>query len=413
MLDITQYDQINPPYRLLMGPGPINADPRVTRAMAAPLIGQFDPVMTDYMNQTMALYREIFKTQNQQTFVIDGTARAGIEAVLMSTIRPGDKVLVPNFGRFGLLLCEIARRCRAEVHTIEVPWGQVFDPNVIEDAIKKIKPRLLLCVQGDTSTTMLQPLDKIGEICNKYGVLSYIDATASIVGNDLQVDKWQLDGVSVSLQKCLSGPPGVAPLTLNDKMVEVIQKRKCVESGIRNENDVDGTDEIIYSNYFDLDMIIRYWGAERINHHTEATSMLFAARECARIVLQEGLDDVIKRHETNGAAMLAGLQAMGLEIFGDVKHKMNNVVGVMRPEHINDMEVRSLMLNDFAIEIGASFGPLKGNVWRIGTMGYNARKDCVMQTLSAFEAVLNKVGFKTVQGSGLQAAWDIYSKAQK
>ena len=143
MLDLDKYDQINPPARLLMGPGPINADPRVTRAMAAPLIGQFDPVMTDYMNQTMALYRDIFKTKNEQTFIIDGTARAGIEAVLVSTIRPGDKVLVPIFGRFGLLLCEIAHRCRADVHTIEVPWGEIFDPNVIEDAIKKIKPRLL------------------------------------------------------------------------------------------------------------------------------------------------------------------------------------------------------------------------------------------------------------------------------
>ena len=410
MLDLDKYDQINPPARLLMGPGPVNADPRVTRAMAASLIGQFDPVMTDYMNQTMALYRDIFKTKNEQTFIIDGTARAGIEAVLVSTIRPGDKVLVPIFGRFGLLLCEIAHRCRADVHTIEVPWGEIFDPNVIEDAIKKIKPRLLLCVQGDTSTTLLQPLDKIGEICRRHGVLSYVDATASIVGNVLEVDKWQLDGVSVSLQKCLSGPPGVAPLTLSPKMVEIIQARKCVELGIRAEGDSSGSDEIIYSNYFDIDMIIRYWGSERINHHTEATSMLYAARECARIVLQEGLDNVIERHRINGAAMVAGLQAMGLKLFGDINHKMNNVVGVIRPEHINDQEVRNLMLNDFGIEIGASFGPLKGNVWRIGTMGYNARKQCVLQTLTAFEAVLNRVGFKTIQGAGLQAAWDIYQK---
>ena len=410
MLDLDKYDQINPPARLLMGPGPVNADPRVTRAMAASLIGQFDPVMTDYMNQTMALYRDIFKTKNEQTFIIDGTARAGIEAVLVSTIRPGDKVLVPIFGRFGLLLCEIAHRCRADVHTIEVPWGEIFDPNVIEDAIKKIKPRLLLCVQGDTSTTLLQPLDKIGEICRRHGVLSYVDATASIVGNVLEVDKWQLDGVSVSLQKCLSGPPGVAPLTLSPKMVEIIQARKCVELGIRAEGDSSGSDEMIYSNYFDIDMIIRYWGSERINHHTEATSMLYAARECARIVLQEGLDNVIERHRINGAAMVAGLQAMGLKLFGDINHKMNNVVGVIRPEHINDQEVRNLMLNDFGIEIGASFGPLKGNVWRIGTMGYNARKQCVLQTLTAFEAVLNRVGFKTVQGAGLQAAWDIYQK---
>lgn len=411
MLDLDKYDQINPPMRLLMGPGPINADPRVTRAMAAPLIGQFDPVMTDYMNQTMALYRDIFKTTNEQTFVIDGTARAGIEAVLISTIRPGDKVLVPVFGRFGLLLCEIAHRCRAQVHTIEVPWGEVFDPNVIEDAIKKVKPRLLLCVQGDTSTTLLQPLDKIGEICRRHGVLSYVDATASIVGNTLEVDKWQLDGVSVSLQKCLSGPPGVAPLTLSSAMVDVIQARKCVELGIRAEGDTSGNDEIIYSNYFDIDMIIRYWGAERINHHTEATSMLYAARECARIVLQEGLDNVIERHRINGEAMVAGLQAMGLKLFGDLKYKMNNVVGVMRPENIDDQQVRNLMLNDFGIEIGASFGPLKGNVWRIGTMGYNARKQCVLQTLTAFEAVLNRLGFKTIQGAGLQAAWNIYQNS--
>lgn len=411
MLDLDKYDQINPPMRLLMGPGPINADPRVTRAMAAPLIGQFDPVMTDYMNQTMALYRDIFKTTNEQTFVIDGTARAGIEAVLISTIRPGDKVLVPVFGRFGLLLCEIAHRCRAQVHTIEVPWGKVFDPNVIEDAIKKVKPRLLLCVQGDTSTTLLQPLDKIGEICRRHGVLSYVDATASIVGNTLEVDKWQLDGVSVSLQKCLSGPPGVAPLTLSPAMVDVIQARKCVELGIRAEGDTSGNDEIIYSNYFDIDMIIRYWGAERINHHTEATTMLYAARECARIVLQEGLDNVIERHRINGEAMVAGLQAMGLKLFGDLKYKMNNVVGVMRPENIDDQQVRNLMLNDFGIEIGASFGPLKGNVWRIGTMGYNARKQCVLQTLTAFEAVLNRLGFKTIQGAGLQAAWNIYQNS--
>lgn len=410
MLDITQYDQINPPYRLLMGPGPVNVDPRISRAMSAPLIGQFDPIMTDYMNQTMALYREIFKTKNQQTFAIDGTARSGIEAVLISTIRPNDKVLIPIFGRFGLLLCEIAKRCRAEIHTIEVPWGQVFSADMIEDAIKKVKPRLLLCVQGDTSTTMLQPLENIGEICQRHGVISYIDATASIIGNTLEVDKWKLDSVSVSLQKCFSGPPGIAPVTLNESIVELIKKRKCVESGIRSEHEIDGNDEIIYSNYFDLDMIMRYWGAERINHHTEATSMLFAARECARIVLQEGLDDVIKRHEINGLAMLSGLQAMGLEIFGDTANKMNNVVGVVRPDNINDAELRNIMLSDFAIEIGSSFGPLKGNVWRIGTMGYNARKDCVMQTLTALEAVLNKLGHKTKYGEGLQAAWNCYSQ---
>ena len=166
-MDIAHFPQINPPQRLLMGPGPINADPRVLRAMSSQLIGQYDPAMTHYMNEVMALYRGVFRTENRWTMLVDGTSRAGIEAILVSAIRPGDKVLVPVFGRFGHLLCEIARRCRAEVHTIEVPWGEVFTPDQVEDAIKRIRPRLLLTVQGDTSTTMLQPLAELGAICRR------------------------------------------------------------------------------------------------------------------------------------------------------------------------------------------------------------------------------------------------------
>ena len=180
-MDIAQFSPINPPHRLLMGPGPINADPRVLRAMSSQLIGQYDPAMTHYMNEVMALYRGVFRTSNRWTMLVDGTSRAGIEAILISAIRPGDKVLVPVFGRFGHLLCEIARRCRAEVHTIEVPWGEVFSPEQIEDAIKRVRPRMLLTVQGDTSTTMLQPLAELGEICRRYDVLFYTDATASSI----------------------------------------------------------------------------------------------------------------------------------------------------------------------------------------------------------------------------------------
>ena len=184
-MDIAHFPQINPPQRLLMGPGPINADPRVLRAMSSQLIGQYDPAMTHYMNEVMALYRGVFRTENRWTMLVDGTSRAGIEAILVSAIRPGDKVLVPVFGRFGNLLCEIARRCRAEVHTIEVPWGEVFTPDQVEDAIKRVRPRLLLTVQGDTSTTMLQPLAELGEICRRHDVLFYTDATASLGGNPL------------------------------------------------------------------------------------------------------------------------------------------------------------------------------------------------------------------------------------
>ncbi|HDL6976571.1 TPA: alanine--glyoxylate aminotransferase family protein [Yersinia enterocolitica] len=406
------FSQINPPARLLMGPGPINADPRVLRAMASQLIGQYDPAMTDYMNQVMALYRGVFRTENQWMMLVDGTSRAGIEAVLLSSIRPGDKVLVPVFGRFGHLLCEIARRCRAEVHIIEVPWGEVFTQDMIEDAIKKVRPRLLLTVQGDTSTTMLQPLAELGEICRRHQVLFYTDATASLGGNVLETDAWGLDAVSAGLQKCLGGPSGSSPVTLSPRFAEQIRRRKCIEQGIRTADHADGDEEMIYSNYFDLGMIMDYWGPERLNHHTEATSMLFAARECARVMLEEGLDNGIARHALHGAALLAGIQGMGLAVFGDLKHRMNNVLGVVIPAGIHGEQVRQLMLNDFGIEIGTSFGPLNGKIWRIGTMGYNARKDCVMQTLVALEAVLNRLGFATVQGAGLQAAWDVYQVEQ-
>lgn len=408
-MDITKYPQINPPQRLLMGPGPINADPRVLRAMSSQLLGQYDPAMTHYMNEVMELYRGVFRTENKWTLLIDGTSRAGIEAILLSAIRPGDKVLVPVFGRFGHLLCEIARRCRAEVHTIEVPWGEVFTPDQIEDAIKKVKPRLLLTVQGDTSTTMLQPLEELGAICKKYGVLFYTDATASFAGNALETDAWGLDAVSAGMQKCLGGPSGTSPVTLSAEMAAAIRKRKCVEEGIRTAAHQDGDDEMIYSNYFDLGMIMDYWGPERLNHHTEATSALFGARECARLILQEGLDNGIARHKLHGDAMLKGIQGMGLATFGNLKHKMNNVLGVVIPEGINGDQARKLMLEDFGIEIGTSFGPLHGKVWRIGTMGYNARKDCVMQTLSALESVLTHLGYKTPQGAAMQSAWDHYA----
>lgn len=400
----------SPPPRLLMGPGPITVDPRVLRAMSAQLVGQYDPAMTQCMNDTMALYRGVFKTKNQWTLLIDGTSRAGIEAVLISLLEPGDKILVPVFGRFGHLLCEIAERCGAQVHQIHKEWGQVFTPDEIEDAIKKVQPKVLAIVQGDTSTTMLQPLEHLGEICAHHGVLFYSDATASIAGNPFNTDEWQLDAVSVGLQKCLGGPSGSAPITLSDKAVTTIRKRRHIEAGIRTENHIAGSGRRIASNYFDLGMIMDYWGEERLNHHTEATTMLYGARECARILLEEGVDNAIARHQLHGTAMAQGLAAMNLKLFGDQAHKMTNVVGVYIPEGIAGEAVRSSMLHDFGIEIGTSFGPLHGKIWRIGTMGYNARKDAVLQTLSALESVLQRAGHTQTANAGVDTALNIYAK---
>ncbi|MGO2169034.1 pyridoxal-phosphate-dependent aminotransferase family protein [Pseudoalteromonas sp.] len=408
MINNTQIHPLNPPQRLLMGPGPINADPRVLRAMSAQLVGQYDPVMTGFMNETMARYREVFKTQNEWTMLIDGTSRAGIEAVLCSILRPGDKVLVPIMGRFGHLLAEIAERVGAKVHTIEVPWGEVFTPEQIEKAISQIKPHVLAMVQGDTSTTMNQPLEHIGDICHKHDVMFYCDATASIVGNDLPADEWKLDALSVGLQKCLGGPSGSAPLTLSDKCADWIQKRKKVEAGIRTSAHQDGTEPFIRSNYFDLGMIMNYWGEERLNHHTEATSMLYGASECARIVIEEGVDNCVARHKLHGDALLKGIQALGLNVFGDLNHKMNNVLGVYIPQGINADHVRGQMLTDFGIEIGTSFGPLHGKIWRIGTMGYNARKDTVLQTLASLDACLHANGYKGPKGEAAITALNHY-----
>jgi (S)-ureidoglycine-glyoxylate aminotransferase len=377
--------------------------------MSTQLVGQYDPIMTSYMNEVMALYRQVFKTQNQQTFLIDGTSRAGIEAALVSCLEPGDKVLIPIFGRFGHLLAEIAERADAEVHTIEATWGEVFDPQQIEDAIKKIQPKLLAIVQGDTSTTMLQPLEEIGDICRAHDVLFYTDATASIGGNPFETDAWKVDAVSVGLQKCLGGPSGSAPISLSDRFVDCVRKRAHVEAGIRDAHHQGAMGQRIRSNYFDLPMIMDYWGEERLNHHTEAATMLFGARECAVGLLTEGQDQVIKRHQFAGNAMLSGIQAMGLQPFGDLKHKMNNVVGVHIPDNVDGEVIRHTLLNTFNIEIGTSFGPLKGKVWRIGTMGYNARQDAVLQTLQSLETVLRRAGYALPAGEAVDAAMAVYS----
>lgn len=401
---------IDPPARLLMGPGPISAYPSVLRAMSAPLVGQYDPFMTAMMNQTQELYRGVWATANEATLLVDGTSRAGIEAALMSLLRPGDRVLVPVFGRFGHLLAEIAERAHAEVHTIETAWGQVFPVSVIEEAIARVKPAVLALVHGDTSTTMAQPLDEIGAICARHGVLFYSDATASLGGNAFETDAWGLDAATAGLQKCLGGPSGSAPVTLSERAVEVIRSRGRVEAGIREEGDPEASD-FIRSNYFDLGMILDYWGPRRLNHHTEATSMLYAARECARLVLIEGREQAIARHQVAGEAMLAGVRALGLGVFGDLAHKMNNVVAVEIPEGVPGDAVRALLLDDFGIEIGTSFGPLHGRVWRIGTMGYNARPDAVFTTLAALEAALRRFGVPVPSGGGVEAANDVYRAA--
>lgn len=402
---------INPPARLLMGPGPVTADPRVLRAMSAQLVGQYDPAMTGYMTETMGLFREVFATTNEQTLLVDGTSRAGIEAVLVSLLEPGDTVLVPIFGRFGHLLREIAERCGAQVEVIEAPWGEVFSADEIERAIERTRPKVLAVVHGDTSTTVAQPLDGLGEICERHGVLFYTDVTATLGGNTFEADAWGVDAASAGLQKCLGGPSGSSPVTLSERAVAVIRERASVEAGLRTDDTINA--RRIRSNYFDLAMIMDYWGPSRLNHHTEATTMLYGARECASIVVTDGVQATIDRHTLHGRAMLTGVLGLGLEVFGDPAHKMSNVVGVHIPDGVDGEGLRAAMLEDFGIEIGTSFGPLHGKIWRIGTMGYNARKDTVLTTLAALEHTLRSAGASPLGGGGVGAAQEIYQEARR
>jgi (S)-ureidoglycine-glyoxylate aminotransferase len=401
-------EQINPAPRLLMGPGPINADPRVLRAMSAQLLGQFDPQFRQYMAETAELFRGVFQTKNRWTLLVDGTARSAIEAALASLIEPGDRVLVPVFGRFGHLKVEIARRCGAEVRAVEIEWGTVFDAGMLEKEIRGYRPKLVAVSHGDTSTTMAQPLAELGKLCRTHDALLYVDATATLGGMDLPVDAWQLDIVSAGLQKCLAGPSGSAPLTLNARAEERIMRRRHIEAGLKKPEEKDGAGPIIQSNYFDLAMIMDYWSDKALNHHTEATTMLYAARECGRILLAEGLAAAFKRHAAASKALCAGLQAMGLKLFGDQKHKMANVTGVHIPAGVDGEKARRALLEDFNIEIGTSFGPLHGRIWRIGTMGYNARKDAVLTTLAALEAVLSQEKHKLPRGAAVDAALAAY-----
>ncbi len=401
------YSEIDPPQRLLMGPGPVNAHPRVLRAMSADLLGQFDPEFTAYMNETMALYRRVFMTENRWSLLIDGTARAGIEAALVSLIEPDSTVLIVRSGRFGLLLTEIVERLGGKIETVDAEWGEVVPFVRIEEAARKHRPQVIACVHGDTSTTMAQPLDGLGKLCHEIGAYSYVDATATLGGMAVETDRWGADVVTAGLQKCMGGPSGSAPITISDRAADFIASRKRVEAGIRRNDIQDGNRTRIGSNYFDLAMIMDYWSDKRLNHHTEATSMLYGARECARLVMEEGLEARFARHRAMGKAMVAGARAMGLQVFGSDEYRMSNVTGIHIPDGVDGEKVRTRMREEFEIEIGSAFGPLQGRIWRIGAMGYNARKHKVLITLAALEAVLRAEGFKVRSGDAIEAAREV------
>lgn len=407
-----KFREINPSPRTLMTPGPVEADPRVLRAMSAHILGQFDPEFTQIMNETMEMERYLFQTENRQTYVVDTTSRGGLETVLTGAICPGDKVLIPAFGRFGYLLAEILERCGAEITLLEREWGTVFDPEEIEDALKKDTYKAVACIHGETSTSMMQPLEEIGKLCERYGALLIVDAVATLGGTPVKVDEWKLSACISGTQKCVSAPSGSALITYNQQIEEIVKKRKRVEKGIRTAEDVDGKLPMIPSNYLDLGQLEDYWSPRRLNHHTEATSMQYAVHEALRCIMEETLEARFARHALNDRALNAGLQAMGLSVFGDLKHKMPVVTAINIPEGVDGKALRGMLLNEFGIEIATSFGPLDGKILRIGNMGYSSQKRNILILLGALEAVMLQNGVHVNVGEGVAAAMEVYRNAR-
>ncbi len=383
-----RYEAFDPPACLLLGPGPSNAEPRVLRAMSAGLLGQFDPRFTDLMVEVMELSRRVFRTANERTYPVSGTSRAGMEAVLGSLIEEGDKVVVGVCGRFGWLFRDIARRYGAEVLSAEAEWGRIVEPEQVERELRK-GAKVVAMVHGETSTGILQPLDEIARLCREHDALLVVDAVVSLGGCEVETDAWGWDAGMAGLQKCLGGPSGVAPITYNERVERAVAAR-CRPPA---------------TNYLDLSQLQRYWSPERLNHHTAPTSMVYGLHEALRIILEEGLEARFERHRRVGAAMSAGLRALGLRPFGDPAHKIPHITPVWVPDEVSDeAAVRAELLHDHAIEIGAAFGPLQGRIWRVGTMAYNARLENVRRLLAALEIVLPRHGFPIPTGEAIPAA---------
>jgi len=386
-----------PGARILLGPGPSMADPRVLRAMATPLLGQFDPEFTAVMNDVMALSRLVFQTGNARTFPVSGTGRAGLEAAIGSIVEPGDRVVVAECGRFGLLLIEIAERCGAEVVPVRGEWGRIIEPEAIEAALKTGRTRLVATIHGETSTGVLQPLEDIARLAHAHEALLMTDAVVTLGGCEVAVDRWGVDIAVAGTQKCLSCPSGLAPVTFNARVETAIRSRR----------------HKVRSNYLDLGQLIDYWSPARFNHHTAPTSMVYGLREALRAIHTEGLGARFARHRLHGDALRAGLEALGLTLFGKEasEHRLPFVTPVLVPDGVDELRVRRRLLADFGIEIGAAFGPLQGRIWRIGTMGYSAQRQNVLLCLAALENVLRGEGWRAPAGAGVEAALAHYAAA--
>ncbi len=387
--------ELLPPSRLLLGPGPSMVHPRVLKAMATPLLGHLDPKFLEIMNEVQALLRVAFQTQNPFTIAVSGTGSAGMEAALVNVIEPGDTVVVGVNGVFGGRMADIVGRCGAKLVRLEVPWGQVFPREAIAEALKKNAPVKAVClVHAETSTGAQQPMEGLGKLCHDAGALLVVDTVTSLGGIPVTVDAWEADAVYSGTQKCLSCPPGLAPLTLSPRALEVVRGRKAK----------------VQSWYLDCGMIADYWAeGKRVYHHTAPISMVYALREALRLVVEEGLEARFARHRRHSAAVMAGLATLGCAPQAQEGHRLASLNCVTAPAGVDEGAVRKALLNEFDIEIGGGLGPLAGKVWRVGLMGESSTQANVLAVLAALEQALRKQGKKVEPGVATAAALKTYA----
>jgi alanine-glyoxylate transaminase/serine-glyoxylate transaminase/serine-pyruvate transaminase len=384
---------LNPPPRLLLGPGPSDAHPRVLRAMATPLLGHLDPQFLAIMDQTQELLREALQTRNSLTLPLSATGMAGMEACVVNLIEPGDRMVVCVNGFFGQRMADVAGRAGAVVTTLERPWGEVFDLNQIREVLQRARPKVLGIVHAETSTGAWQPAEELGALCHEFDTLLLLDTVTSLGCVPVRVDAWGVDAVYSCSQKGLSCPPGLSPLAFSPRAAEAIARRKTK----------------VQSWYLDMTLLQRYWGGERMYHHTAPISMTYALREGLLLLHEEGLEARWQRHLRNHRALKAGLTALGLTYTATEGHQLPQLNAVRIPAGVEDAEVRRQLLEEFGIEIGSGLGEFKGKAWRIGLMGYNSRPGVVLQFLAALEQCLLVQGAKVAAGAGVAAAERSYA----
>jgi alanine-glyoxylate transaminase / serine-glyoxylate transaminase / serine-pyruvate transaminase len=385
--------ELHPSRRILLGPGPSEVDERVLTALSAPLVGHLDPEFLKVMDDIQTLLRYVFETRNKLTIPISGTGSAGMEAAFVNLVEPGDRVLVCVNGVFGQRMSDIVGRCGGDLKRVEAEWGCSFDPDQIHQTLKETHPKILALVQAETSTGVLTSLPRIRQVLDDFPeTLLLVDCVTSLGGHSVGVDQHGVDFAYSGTQKCLSCPPGLAPITLSENAVRVLRKRTSK----------------VQSWYLDLTMVEKYWGEERTYHHTAPVSMNYALREALRLIEEEGLEKRWGRHQLNYRALVAGVEAMGLEMLCRPEDRLWSLNTVKIPQGVSDATVRSKLLEEFGIEIGGGLGPLKNKIWRVGLMGSSSSRNNVLLFLSALEWILSGQGFRLKRGAAVDAALRMY-----